>query len=201
MKQRKIGICIVVLLVCSFIGAFFTWKTECKEHPVFSYYLLLSADDSVETSILDFERGGSGRTYRGKSVLQAYFSEADASSVADRLKSNGKETLIEKVSCSVPCSKKDREELHCKLNSLNGVAHVLYLLANGLEQGEITQRQAKNTVQSVCLVLNGCKGGRGAWGEKITNCVLETEEILDTDVYQANKLRNAMVGICLTFVR
>lgn len=189
MKQKVIGITIGIVLVLAFVSTLFVWIMERVPMPICTYYLLVSADDSMQTSTLDFERGGSGKRYHGKSVLQSYPDLESAREVSTRLLSQGKETKIERLVCksSLFSSVQERQ----KRKTISEVVSILYRLSENMEVGTITQAQVRGIVSDVKQVLKGCKD------RKFADVIDEVETELTTEYYYVNQIRGSLVSLCI----
>lgn len=190
-KTKLVSIIGLIILVSAFVGASFVWSRE-KAHPKFTYYFLLSTEESASVLVLDYERGGTGILYQGKGILQICPDEEKAKEVSDRLKERGKDTLVVEVR-SGACEK--GKGWHETMRTIDSVVWVCYRLANGLERGEITQSQARGVVNDTLLVLNGCKTT-----SDLKDLIEEIETSLNTEYYQANQIRKAMASLCLAIL-
>lgn len=209
MKLRVYCVAFVFFTVLTLLGTFFYLFGESAFLFVdYSYYLLLSdGEETVEVvSVIDYDRGGAGLVYEGKSVLHYYPSFALAKGMAEKNASDDRSLSVKEI-----CLKKlslygrdrgKKEEIRKRLSVLDSAALLLYKTANGLEDYSMGQENARLAL-SDCVALLDCTNEtwEGTLGKKLFSMAEECRKslfALEGRAIRANEVRKIGATLCLS---
>ena len=179
-----------------------------------SYYFLVKS--CTETSVVAvssdvYAAGGAGYYMEGENAvaIACYFKETSAQSVQRNLQSKGTETeLIERTAEDLILRGKKseyKEQIESNLNTVDQLAHILYDTANGLERSELSQKQAKASVESVASSLKGLREGNAdeifsSWNLGLMEAERRAKELTQGLLF-AKDLRYLQAMLCDKTVR
>lgn len=179
-----------------------------------SYYFLIKSCE--ETSVVAvsgdvYAAGGAGYYMEGENAvaIACYFKETSAQSVQRNLESKGTETeLIKREAEDLVLRGKKSEykgQIESNLETVDQLAHILYDTANGLERSELTQKQAKTSVEGVAASLKGLRDGNedeffSGWNMGLLEAERRAKELAQGLLF-AKDLRYLQAMLCDKTVR
>lgn len=209
MKLRVYCVAFVFFTVLTLLGTFFYLFGESAFLFVdYSYYLLLSdGEETVEVvSVIDYDRGGAGLVYDGKSVLHYYPSFALAKGMEEKNSATDRNLSVKAVCLrKLSLYGKDRgkkEEIRKRLSVLDSATLLLYKIANGLENYSMGQENARLAL-SDCVTLLDCfnEEWEGRIGKKLFAMAEECRQSLlslEGKAVRANEVRKIGATLCLS---
>ncbi len=177
------------------------------------YYLLARVcEDTTASAVAGevYHAGGAGyeTAIEGKSVivLAGYPDLHSATRVQNTLSEMGTETELFPVACApfslIGNQAKEAETISAHLRTLDSCINLLYDTANGLERGNLSQKEGKSALDGVRRALSGLQENSPSqrWKQALERYVRKSEELASGLVFSKD-LRNLQVQLCLLNVR
>lgn len=163
--SAAVALFLLVIATCGFV-LFAAASGQDYDRIVFEksyYFLIKDTEEATATAVAGdvYSAGGAGYFLEGENAvaIACYFKQSSAESVKKDLQENGTETrLVVKTPASLTLrgSKSAyKAQIQSNLTTVDNFAHVLYETANGLERGELSQREARAALEGVVSSLKG----------------------------------------------